>query len=527
MKIIRSHRRAAHVGAATLILVSALGAVGVSRTAGAQATDPVVFTFATVGDNRQDPKKADPTTFIANPSPTKQGGGPSFSGAVLPQDQEYMQNSAAWDEIQQGILAQGAQLLFFNGDMIYGYGRPIMPSAWSGNPVTWQGEVTTGVYPDAFFEYIQYAFWRGTVSTLFNGGTYVIPVPGNHETQCSSTASPYSSSNPNPNCSTSINGGKQAYVENENAFRANMGDLIQDLVGNLRFSNVSGVFATNVTGLTAAASPGPADTLCTTPGVTSSTCTYTAGAPSNNGPITGTQQDLDYSFDIVPTGTTMMLHFAIINTDPSGADQTAPSDWLAGDFAAAAARAQTAGMTAYYFVFGHKAAFTYNYLANVAGSSVAIGGTPGAGGLDANPSTNPNYRNLFWHVIAQYNATYFCGHEHVPNVQQFADPTQGTTLTNMPYQVIVGSGGSPFDDTMSGTSPNYTEPSEAAYTDRYYAWALVQVHKSGAVTLNLSGFPDTGIGGPVYDLQNYDVPGSVFSGTLQGTSSNESRHPRR
>jgi hypothetical protein len=122
---------------------------------------------------------------------------------------------------------------------------------------------------------------------------------------------------------------------------------------------------------------------------------------------------------------------------------------------------------------------------------------------------------LFWHVVAQYNATYFCGHEHIPNVQQFADPTPGTTLTNTPYQVIVGSGGSPFDDTMTGSSPNYTEPPEVAMTDRYYAWALVQIHQSGAVTLNLTGFPDTGVGGPTYDLQNYDVPGQVFNGTLQ------------
>jgi len=44
---------------------------------------------------------------------------------------------------------------------------------------------------------------------------------------------------------------------------------------------------------------------------------------------------------------------------------------------------------------------------------------------------------------------------------------------------------------------------------------LVQVHQSGAVTLNLTGFPDTGVGGTVYDLQNYDVPGQVFSGVLQ------------
>jgi hypothetical protein len=496
------------------LAASVLGCLGLAKVAGAQAVDPVVFSFATVGDNRTDPKKPDPTTFVANPHPTTQNGGPSFSGAVLPQDQEYMQNSAAWDEIQEGILAQGANLLFFNGDMIYGYGRPIMPTAWTGNPVTWSAAVTSTVYPDAFFEYIQYAYWRGTVSTMFNQGTYVIPVAGNHETQCSLTANPYGSAG-NPNCNSS-NGGKQAYAENESAFRANTGDLSQDLVGNLRFSAISGVFATNVTGLTAATAPGGTSAPCAV-GTSTNTgnCFYSAGTPANNGPITGTQQQLDYSFDVVLPNTTLMLHFAIINTDPSGSDQTAPSDWLAGDFAAAAARGQAnAGgpLTVKYFVFGHKAAFTYDYLP---GGSVAIGGNPGAGGLDANPSTTPNYRNLFWHVVAQYNATYFCGHEHIPNVQQFADPTPGTTLTNTPYQVIVGSGGSPFDDTMTGSSPNYTEPPEVAMTDRYYAWALVQIHQSGAVTLNLTGFPDTGVGGPTYDLQNYDVPGQVFNGTLQ------------
>jgi hypothetical protein len=508
VRISRSQGLAAQASSVVLSVVSALGAFGACGTASAQSVDPVIFSFASVGDSRQDPKKADPTTFIANTSPATQGGSPSFSGTVLPQDQLFLENSAAWSVIQQGIVSQGAQLLFFNGDMIYGYGRPVLPKEWTGAPGTWKTPITPAlaetVYPDAFFEYLQYAYWRGTISTMFGNGTYVIPVPGNHETQCSSTASPYSSTSANPNCSTTINGGKQAYADNENAYRANMSDLIQDLVSNLRFSNVSGVFATNVTGLTPASSPGPTNTVCTTPGATSSTCTYSGGTPANNGPITGTQQQLDFSFDVVPPGANVMLHFAVINTDPSGADATAPSDWLAGDFAAAAARAQSAGQTAKYFVLGHKAAFTYAYIANL-----------GPGGLDANTSTSPNYRNLFWHVIAQYNATYFCGHEHVPNVQKFADPTPGSTITNSPYQVIVGSGGSPFDDTMSGSAPNFTEPSQAAATDRYYAWALVQVHQSGAVTLNLSGFPDTGIGGSVYDLQNYDVPGAVFTGNLQ------------
>ena len=507
-------------GHTVLAIVATVGVLGVARDAGAQAYDPVVFSFATVGDSRQDPKKPDPTTFLANTSPTTQGGSASYSGVVLPQDQIFMQNSAAWAVIQQGITSQGAQLLLFNGDMIYGYGRPVMPNEWTGNPVTWKtpisslGSETGGeIYPDAFFEWIQYAFWRGTVSTLFSEGTYVVPVPGNHETQCSSTANPYSSGSPNPNCSTTLNGGKQAYAENENLFRAAQGDLIQDLVSNLRFSNVSGVFASNVTGLTPASAPGGASSVvCATPGVTSNACTYSAGTPANNGPISGSQQELDYSFDLnvpVQSGPALLLHFSVINTDPSGSDQTAPSDWLAGDLAAAAARAASGGQKIKYFVFGHKAAFTYNYT----GTAPPVA----AGGLDSNTSTSPNYRNLFWHVIAQYNATYFCGHEHIPNVQQFADPTPGTTLTNKPFQVIVGSGGSPFDDTMAGTSPStYAEPPETARTDRYYAWAWVQVHQSGAVTLNVSGFPDTGIGsGMVYDLANYDVPGQVFTGNLQ------------
>lgn len=486
MKISRSQRLAGQISSVVLSVASTLGALGVAGPASAQ-DDPVIFSFASVGDSRQDPKKPDPTTFI--------------SGAVLPQDQIFLNNSAAWSVIQQGIVNQGAQLLFFNGDMIYGYGRPTLPKEWTGAPGAWKTPITPAlnetVYPDAFFEYMQYAYWRGTVSTMFGSGTYVIPVPGNHETQCNNSAAPYSSSSTNPQCSA----GKTAYVENENAFRANMGDLIQDLKSNLRFTTVSGVTPTNVTGLTAASSPGPGSTVCATPGVTSSTCTYSGGTPANNGPITGSQQQLDYSFDIVPPGSNLLLHFAVINTDPSGSDATAPSDWLAGDFAAAAARAQTAGQTARYFVFGHKAAFTYKYNASVT-----------AGALDANPSTSPNYRNLFWHVIAQYNATYFCGHEHIPNVQRIADPTPGSTVTNTPYQVLVGSGGSPFDDTLNADG---SEPTTAAPTDRYYAWALVQVHQSGAVTLNVSGFPDTGIGGMVYDLQNYDVPGTVFSGSLQ------------
>jgi hypothetical protein len=476
---------------ASVALAFSVTALAAGVNASAQSNDPVIFSFATVGDNRQDPASPDPTTLVALNAATGAGYN-SLTGSLLPQDAMYLQNSGAWSVIQQGIQAQNPNLLFFNGDMIYGYGRPILPTAWAnGQPGTWTSSQT--VVPDAFFEYMQYAYWRGTVSTLFNTGTYVIPVPGNHETQCSYSASPYSSSSPNPNCNTKKQGnltGKTAYADNENAFRANMQDLVNDLAANIRFSNVTGYFAQSVNGLTEATAP---------------------QASTNNGPITSDQHDLSYSFDIAPQSG-ILLHFAVINTDPAGADSTAPADWLASDFAAAKARGASN-----FFVFGHKPAFTYNYAA-ATGGSIAPGGTPGPGGLDANLNSSgvPALRNTFWSVIVQYGATYFSGHEHTVNVHSYPDPTG--TYSGSAYQVIVGSGGSPFDDKLVGTCTasafgsgnGCSEPTLTNPWDRTYAWALVQVHASGNVSLNVQGFTDTSLsltGAPmVQDLSTYDVP---------------------
>ena len=458
-------------------VVMALSAVAVA-TAGAhekdnherdhwhEGRDPVVFSFATVGDNRQDLKSPDPTTLLAV-DPNTGEGGPSLTGTLLPQDKQWLQNSLAWTTLQAGIQSQNPNLLFFNGDMIFGYGRPTLPAAWAnGQPNSWTTSET--ISPDAFFEYAQYAYWRGTVSPLFNSGTYVVPVPGNHETQCSSTAAPYSAASPNPNCDTAAQGnktGKTAYADNENAFRANMGDLVGDLVTNIRFSKVVGYPALNVEGLTATTAP---------------------VASPNNGAITSNQSDLSYSFDIQATRS-LTLHFVVINTDPAGADSTAPTDWLEADLKAAKARGADK-----FFVFGHKAAFTYNYAAGA-------GGTVAAGGLDANP--NIALRDAFWSVVTKYKATYFCGHEHIPNVQKFADPTK--VNKGSAYQVLVGSGGSPFEDKLVGTCPSCTEPVTTNPYDRYYAWALVQVHKSGVVSLNLYGFSDDF--GPTEKLRKYTV----------------------
>jgi hypothetical protein len=401
--------------------------------------------------------------------------------------------------------------LFFNGDMIFGYGRPILPAGWTnGMPNSWT-TTATSVSPDVVFEYIQYAYWRGMIANLFLAGTYVLPVPGNHETQCSYSAEPYTSS-PNPNCNNASGTvtntswpnnltGKTAYPDNENMFRFNMGDLVNDLQANIRFSNVTGFFATSPNGLTQASAPGATDTV------------------SGN-----SQQYLTYSFDIAPA-TGVLLHFVVINTDPSGNDGTAPVNWLTADFAAAKSRGVTN-----IFVFGHKPAFTYNYLSWKSGTSVLPPSTnPGPGGLDATytaTTTNgvttystPN-RDAFWSLIAEYGATYFSGHEHTVNVSQQPDPT-GTNTIVTPYQVIVGSGGSPFDDKLIGTCTNTvpqtgcSEPNSSGTHeyDRFYAWATVQVHQSGKISLQINGFNDQF--GLVQDLTIPNDSGLYDVATLQ------------
>src|SRR5271170_4338178 len=294
-----SHARLSRAIHVIGISVVALASLGASRPA--HAADPVIFSFATVGDSRQDPASPDPTTLLAV-NPTTGQGGPSNTGTLLPQDAVWLQNTKAFARIIRTMQTEKPNLLFFNGDMIYGYGRPTVPTAWATTP---PASVAAVIGSDLVFEYTQYAFWRGIVAPLFETGTYVIPVPGNHESQCNSK----DTTNTGASACAS---GKHAYAENENAFRANMSDLVTDLVTNLRFQTVTGTVASSVNGLTATSAP---------------------VASPNNGPITGPQQDLSYSFDIQTAAG--LLHFAIINTDPSGADATAPTDWLAADFLAA------------------------------------------------------------------------------------------------------------------------------------------------------------------------------------------------
>ena len=345
--------------------------------------DPVVLSFSTVGDSRQDPANPDPTTL-----------------PVSGQDQLWLQNSKAWSRIIRSVQAQKSNFLFFNGDMIMGYGNATVPN----DPATVGGIVNS----DLMKFYQQYAYWRGMVGGLMETGTYVVPVPGNHEVQCKAC-------------------GKKALVVNEEAWRANMGDLILD---NARFQDLF-----------------------------SEQAAYTS--VGNNGTydnLASDQSKLSYSFDFRGS------HFVIINTDPVGHDGHAPVNWLTADLAAAQARGAQ-----HFFVFGHKPAYTYYYGAN---PLAPLPSKPA--GLDSDLAS----RDAFWNLIEQYGATYFSGHEHIFNMAQPRAAQGGKA-----WQVLVGSGGSPFE---AGPADVTLNPG----TDRAYAWVTVRVYQSGNVKIKAYGFDD-------------------------------------
>ena len=379
----------------------AIALAALAPVANAQDTTPVVLTFSTVGDSRQDPNTYDQASV-----------GATLNG----QDATWLQNTKAFTRILRTIQSQKSTMLFFNGDMIngygwanYGYTSNFTQSSISG-PVA---PATTAdiVGSDLMKHYREYAFWRGLVAPLPETGTYVFPVPGNHETECKA-------------CPKNSDGQTQSKVENEQAYAANMGDLIVDTP---RFTSVLGAAPANVN-FGPAAGVGP-DALATD------------------------QSKLSYSFDYLG------FHFAVINTDPVGAETSAPTAWLAADFAAAQGRGAKR-----FFVFGHKPAFTYAYAPGVVGK-----------GLDATPTTTAR-RDAFWNVIEEYHATYFSGHMHTYNISQ---PKGGA------YQVIVGAGGSPFDPTAAQAAAGVlAHPA----TDRDYAWATVKVHADGGVDILGYGF---------------------------------------
>ena len=345
--------------------------------------DPVILTFSTVGDSRQDATTIDPSVKQAAmvgvgncQIPTGALGynaNPGLSG----QDCKWLQNTTAWSRIMRTIQSQKANLLFFNGDMIMGYGKagvPVTRNSTGANEVAITSPVLTDILnADVMQMYKQYGFWRGMVANLMETGTYVVPVPGNHEVQCK-------------RC------GKAAQIENENAWRDNMGDLILDTA---RFTNLVGTAPTN----------------------------FSTTAPGAADGITTNQSQLSYSFDIGAS------HFAIINTDPVGKDGYAPTNWLNNDLQ----NAENNGAKR-IFVFGHKPAIFYNFVGSAASSTSSLN------------DKDATAARAFWTVINNHRATYFSGHEHTYHIAQ--------PFGQSSYQVLVGAGGSPFESAVSTGTTN-------------------------------------------------------------------------
>lgn len=389
-------------------LVAAGSVLMLNATALAHATDNVVLSFATVGDSRQD-------SINLDPSQVNQGG-------LTGQDKTWLQNTKAWSRIMRSIQSQKASLLFFNGDMVMGYGNGTALNAYKTTNVggTWTpANLPAGLTTDTTDFYAQYAFWRGMVANLMETGTYVVPVPGNHETQCKAC-------------------GKKATADNENIWRDNMSDLILDTA---RFTSILGAAPDY---FDANNHPVVGDVLATNEAAKK----YTTD-----------QSKLSYSFDFKGN------HFAIVNTDATGVDGRAPAVWLATDMAAAKARG-----IKHNFVFGHKPAYTYKFTDPATGQPITK-----LSGLDATSAAN---QKAFWDVIEQYKATYFSGHMHTFNMQQprLTDAVSPGTA----WQVLVGSGGSPFESATATVNPN----------DRKYAWAYVRVYESGKVQIDAYGFDE-------------------------------------
>lgn len=366
--------------------------------------DPVLFTFSTVGDSRLD-------------SVTNDSSQLPLSG----QDAKWLNNSKAFSRILRTIQSQKANALFFNGDMVMGYGKATLPTTTAATPHDYIFSTDLGQF------YVQYAYWRGMVAPVMESGTYIVPVPGNHETQCKAC-------------------GKKAQVENENAWRDNMGDLVID---SARWTSMGLPALSNFS-----ASNNPS-----------------AAATASADGISTDQAQLSYSFDVGDS------HFAVINTDPVGKDAHAPTAWLSSDFASAQARG-----THHYFVFGHKPAYTYYFGAVSqlpAGASSSLDGDIPA-------------RDAFWNVIESYHATYFCGHEHIYNASQPNAANGGSA-----WQILVGSGGSPFEAKSTDSTINPA-------TDRKYAWATVKIHQSGSINIDVYGFSD--VYGPTQVLKSIVLP---------------------
>ncbi len=259
------------------------------------------------------------------------------------QDRKWEVNSRVLTRITSEIQVQKPKMLFFCGDGIDGFTGGDMPLLSS-----------------------EYAFWRGSIAKLFETGTYVFPVPGNHEMQ-----------------DTDRETGKSgSMVENENAWRDNLGDIIPD---KKRWGEIL-------------REP-----------FSKSSWSDMNFAQSDSDGITSDQSKLSYSFDYKG------CHFIVINTYAVGKEAHVPLMRLKEDLFDAKRRG-----VKHIFIFGHQPAYSYKFDASSEPR-----------GLDVDLES----RDEFWKLVEENKATYFCGHEHL----FYASQPKGKA-----YQVIAGPAGGPF-----------------------------------------------------------------------------------
>ena len=157
---------------------------------------------------------------------------------------------------------------------------------------------------------------------------------------------------------------------------------------------------------------------------------YLAGSngPPAGGPdrLATDQSQLSYSFDYKQS------HFVVLNTDPVGAEATAPLDWLGRDLAAARARGSK-----HLFALGHKPAIP----------------APGGDGLRNGGG--------IWDVLdANHAEAMLAAHNHLYFRVQ--------SPPRHPWQVVAGNGGSILD---AGAYPNNV----------FFGFTLVKVFTNGKV----------------------------------------------
>jgi len=253
----------------------------------------VIFHFSSIGDSRTDAR----------------------TPGISEQDKRWLTASPVLSRVIKEIAKSRSEVLFFNGDMIMGYAK------------------------DSIDNERQYAFWRGMMATLMEAGTYVMPVPGNHEVQMPTKT---------PEGTVKL---AQPYLEKQ--WRENMGDLIIDMDRwNKTVKKPITYWDINNT------------------------------ATPELDHVQTAQTQLNYSFDVGP------IHFAVINTDPVGSDNVVSSSWLARDFEQAKLRGANT-----FLAFGHKMPFTY---------FPEVGGKKEADGLDVKPAERDAFWSVIENYGATY-----------------------------------------------------------------------------------------------------------------------------